>query len=191
MTSKYIDNPVMIEMEPLPNDVLGRVRLNRDPNLDGPVQIDSRLNRDYTENVAFHEFLHKARFGAADPDFPNMFEPTNKFFRWKLEKLLKPKSELPAELHSIHDDWMEVFVGNEPLVHLAEVGRRMKLSPGQAYPGNEEFLRMIDNYIKDDPTKGKKFFQLFRMDKPKRVWEAITGVYEEGGEIKEPIAFMV
>lgn len=86
---------------------------------------------------------------------------------------------------------MEVFVGNEPLVHLAEVGRRMKVSPGQAYPGNEAFLKMIEQYAKEDPTKGKNFFKLFRMDKPKRIWEAITGVYEEGGEIKEPLVFMV
>lgn len=81
MTSKYIDKPILVEMEPLPDDILGRVTLNSDPSLDGPVVIDSRLNRDHSENVAFHEFLHKARFGTADPEFPSMVEPTNKFFR--------------------------------------------------------------------------------------------------------------
>ena len=57
-----------------------------------------------------------------------------------------------------------------------EIGKRLGIQPGTPYPGKTEAIRIIES-AKADPSKGS-FVNLYNYkNKPKRMWNAITGKY--------------
>lgn len=133
------------------------------------------------EPTVFHEQLHRGYYGMADGSVYNptqgsvtgwndRFNDTNAFYRWKTQKLLAPRSSENWRGHDYLTD------DGEAAANFLEVGKRMGISPGTPYPGKQKALEQFQKFA--DSGNNKSFvIQTANMNKPKRVWDAITGKY--------------
>ena len=183
--SKHAKHPIQFEAERLDDFENGNIGLAFRPDKDGPLKIESSLDEATFESTGFHEFLHHGRFGAPDPDFVKYMDPTTKYYKWKGKKMLIPEELVDSERKYLYDYLTEINPRtNELYVNLAEIGRRMGLTPGQEYVGLDKFLEMVSTFRRNNPDK-QFVFDFVNMNKPKRVWQGLTGVYKEGGELKD------
>lgn len=116
------------------------------------------------DDIAFHEFLHRGNVGTASRASGS--KATDAFYKWKATKLLQD----PKAVGEYIADPQELGVG------LLETGRKYGLTPGQPYPGAEK-AQTIFNEILANPNEKHIFEQTIYKDKPKRVWDALTGKY--------------
>ena len=183
--SKHAKHPIQFEAERLNDFENGNIGLSFRPEKDGPLKIESSLDEEIFESTGFHEFLHHGRFGAPDPDFVKYVEPTTKYYKWKGKKMLIPEELIDSERRYLYDYLTEINSRtNELYVNLAEIGRRMGLTPGQEYVGTDKFMEMISDFRKNNPDK-QFIFDFVNMNKPKRVLKGLTGVYKNGGELDD------
>lgn len=83
--------------------------------------------------------------------------------------MLIPEELVDQERRYLYDYLTEINPRtNELYVNLAEIGRRMGLTPGQEYIGTEKFMEMISTFRKNNPDK-QFVFDFVNMNKPKRV----------------------
>ena len=95
------------------------------------------------------------------------------FYSFLAEKILKPKEQLLQEgIEPI--EYLEY--PNEVAVNLLEIGKRIGLTPGQPYPGDEVFKQMIDSFENSNDYK-TGIFKYLNTNKLKRIWDALTGQY--------------
>ena len=127
------------------------------------------------EPAAFHESLHRGSYGMGSLEgLDNMseFRNTNRFYEYLSDKLKKPWSSQPTSMRDYLDK-----PGELP-VNVLELGQRMGIQIGQKYPGKTKFNTIIDQFRRDNPNDGKLFIlDYLNMDKPKRVWDALSGQY--------------
>lgn len=83
--------------------------------------------------------------------------------------MLIPEELVDSERKYLYDYLTEINPRtNELYVNLAEIGRRMGLTPGQEYVGQDKFLEMVSTFRKNNPDK-QFVFDFVNMNKPKRV----------------------
>lgn len=133
------------------------------------------------EPATFHEQLHRGYYGMADgtawnrkeslAQWGNRFNDTNKFYRWKTDKLLQERN---ADNFKWHDYLTDSGEGG---ANFMEVGKRMGIKPGTPYPGKEKATQMFQDFINGNDPKAGVIKTSKWNSKPKRVWNAITGKY--------------
>ena len=127
------------------------------------------------EPAAFHESLHRGSYGMGSLEgFDDMatFKNTRKFYEYLSDKLRKPWEQQPSSMRYYLDK-----PGELP-VNVLELGQRMGIQIGQKYPGRAQFNAIIEQFKKANPNDGKLFvLDYLNMDKPKRVWDALSGRY--------------
>jgi hypothetical protein len=144
-----------------------------DPNVTMNFQWAKRPKSEWG-SAARHESMHLGYYSApVRPEvmtkdiYDNTVKPTAQFWNWKTQKLLKPEYKNGY----LSDVW-----GGEAGPNLIDIGRDLGVKLGQKYPGDVEFLKMLDNY------HGHKSFlvpQLATDTKAGRrhIWDAMTGKY--------------
>lgn len=65
----------------------------------------------------------------------------------------------------------------ESATNSMELGRRMGLKPGAVWPGRKKAMEIFEKFAASDDPKIKAFNVLNWKQKPRRVWDAITGRY--------------
>lgn len=176
---RYIDNPGL-ELGNIGQSYLG------DPNAELGIGKMSMSVND-ARGLGLHEMLHRGFYGGPirpkDMNmsyFQNIFQPSRKFYRWKVDKLLKP--EFKGNDSYIGDVSAN---GGEAGPNLINIGKDLGLRLGSRYPGDTEFLNMMQNY------NGNKQFLINQFDLDSRagrrhIWDAMTGQYfEQGGTLKK------
>lgn len=146
-------------------------RLSYDPTLD---EIKINVAHNEATPSTYHEFLHRGELGMLNWEPQNIIsdaarKDTKNFLQFKTDKLLNQNmqnTEFGAYLDKL----------GEAAANAMEVGYRMGIKPGTPYPGDKAFLEMIESY-KGKLGDKEGIFKYFNMDKPKRVWDAITGKY--------------
>ena len=127
------------------------------------------------EPAVFHESLHRGSYGMGSLeglDDMITFKNTKKFYEYLSDKLRKPWSQQPNSMRDYLDK-----PGELP-VNVLELGQRMGIQIGQKYPGRAQFNTIIEQFKKANPNDGKLFIlDYLNMDKPKRVWNALSGQY--------------
>lgn len=110
---------------------------------------------------------------------------TLKFYRWKLKHLLKPEVDVPDHLKDHYKYLMSVEVPhNEGATNVLELGLFGNLRKAQGYPGGIKLQKMLDE-IRNSNINHRYTIDLLNMKKPKRVWEALTGQYHNGGKLTD------
>lgn len=122
-----------------------------------------------------HESLHLGYYSApfrmeniTKEIYDNVYKPNYQFWKWKTDKLLRPEFR---ETSYLSDVW-----GGEAGPNLIDLGQDLGLKLGQKYPGDNAFLKMINDY------KGEKSFLVphLQLDTPagrRHVWDAMVGKY--------------
>lgn len=129
----------------------------------------------------FHETLHRGNYGeegfSFDPktmdfmDYHQIQEDTRGLYKFKTDKLLVPRTSENAEWH----DYMSRSA--EAATNSMELGRRMGLEPGAPWPGKKKAMELFEKYSNSEDPKTKAFNVLNWKQKPRRVWDALTGRY--------------
>lgn len=195
---KYIKMPVKVEGASLGPHDAGLMYPN--PNTNNPaddrILVDVGKHRTVNDLAAtiFHENLHHGRFKTIDPQGNTMFteiyhpekvNPTLDFYRWKLKHLFKPEVEIPQELLEHYKYLTGVEIPhNEGATNVLELGFLGNARAKSGYPGAQEVQRILDEVRKANPQHAYTI-DLLNMKKPKRVWEALTGQYEDGGKLTD------
>lgn len=124
------------------------------------------------ENLS-HEIRHHGYYGEAPMGHPNR-DRINKFYKWKINKLYKPREQVSKE--DLLD--FDYLVNNqaEGYNNAIDIGNELGLQLGQQYPGKNKVLDLLNNYT------GRKGFVVGSFDTSttphvKRVWDAMTGRY--------------
>lgn len=132
-------------------------------------------------NTGFHETLHRGNYGEAgfsfNPktmnfnDYHQIQEDTRNFYKFKTNKLLVPKTLENSPFHEYMSNSAEASVNS------MEIGRRMGIKPGTPWPGRKEAMKLFEEYSNSKDVKTKVFNVLNWKQKPRRVWDALTGKY--------------
>ena len=195
---RYIKMPVKIEGKSLGPYDAGLMRPN--PNTNNPaedlIELDIAKHKTVNDLAAtvFHENLHHGRFKTIDPQgntiFTEIYHPekvnqTLDFYRWKLKHLFKPEVDIPSNLIDHYKYLTDVQIPhNEGATNVLELGFLGNARAKTGYPGAQEVQRILDEVKKANPQHAYTI-DLLNMKKPKRVWEALTGQYEDGGKITD------
>lgn len=197
--ARYVTTPVQIEIEPgLERNTLGR--MISDPMANNPaddlIQWNPYINSTQGDlaGTIFHESLHHGRFKTIDPEGvtgitrafnPEKVDPTLKFYRWKLQHLFKPEVQIPEHLKDHYKYLMSVDLPhNEGATNVLELGLFGNFRKANGYPGGVQLQKMLDEVRRANPNHAYTI-DLLNMQKPKRVWEALTGQYSEGGKLTD------
>lgn len=182
-------NPKSVSAADLPNTKGGHILLTPSRPQDDIIEINANLaSKSSFGNSAYHEYIHHARFGV--PHRPEIVTtdynlqhlvPMKNYFNWKNKKLFID----PALIQDpkLKDDYKYLISfpsdANEGLTNLLELGSRFGIKPGTPYPGKNEVARILSQ-----GNSEKQFvIDLLNKNKPKRIWDAMTGVYENGGSL--------
>lgn len=160
------------------NTLAGSVEKNtNDPALD-KMTINVLYDAD---KGGFHETLHRGNYGEEgfffDPEimkfmnYHKIQEDTRNFYNFKTNKLLVPRTEDNAKWY----DYMSRSA--EAATNSMELGRRMGLKPGTPWPGRKKAMKLFEKYSASNDQKTKAFNVLNWKQKPRRVWDALTGRY--------------
>lgn len=196
---RYVQIPVAIEAEPkLGSNTLGR--MISDPMSNNPADDLIQWNPNSHKTVSdlagtiFHESLHHGRYKTINPEgntvitqafTPEKIDPTLKFYRWKLKHLLKPEVDVPEHLKDHYKYLMSVEVPhNEGATNVLELGLLGNFRKAQGYPGGVKLQQMLDE-VRNSNIDHRYTIDLLNMNKPKRVWEALTGQYHNGGKLTD------
>ena len=198
MDDRYIKMPVKVEGASLGPHDAGIMYPN--PNTNNPaddrILVDVGKHKTVNDLAAtiFHENLHHGRFKTIDPQgntlfteiyHPEKVNPTLDFYRWKLKHLFKPEVEIPQELLDHYKYLTSVEIPhNEGATNVLELGFLGNARAKSGYPGAQEVQRILDEVRKANPQHSYTI-DLLNMKKPKRVWEAMTGQYEDGGKLTD------
>ena len=145
-----------------------------DPNAFINFEWALRPRRDW-HNAARHEYMHLGYYSAPiRPEtmtkeyYETVYKPAAEFWQWKTNKLLKPEFR--------KNSYLSYDGAGEAGVNLIEIGQDLGIKLGQKYPGDVEFLNMMNNY---DGLKSFVIPQLQLDTKAGRrhVWDAMTGKY--------------
>lgn len=115
--------------------------------------------------TVFHEYLHRGDIGGS---VNNKKLDTKAFFDWKSKKILNP------------DTYNNLTYLNQPgeaAANILEIGKKLNIPIGAKYPGKRGFYNIIENALsKNDPKLNLLQYYNWK-NKPKRVWEGLTGKY--------------
>ena len=155
----------------------GSINKNLDPSLD---RMSINIFYD-ADKGGFHETLHRGNYGEAgfsfDPKtmdfmtYHQIQDDTRGFYDFKTNKLLVPRTKENAEWY----DYMSRSA--EAATNSLELGRRMGVAPGTLWPGRDKALNIFKKYSTSNDEKTNAFNVLNWKNKPRRVWDAITGRY--------------
>ena len=99
--------------------------------------------------------------------------------------MFKPEIEIPQELLDHYNYLTSVEIPhNEGATNVLELGFLGNARAKSGYPGAQEVQRILDEVRKANPQHAYTIV-LLNMKKPKRVWEAMTGQYEDGGKLTD------
>lgn len=198
MDARYVEMPVKTEVANLGKRVNGVTIM--DPMTNNPADDLIQWNYNNHQNVndlagtMFHETIHHGRYKTIDPNGntimttvnnPKKIEPTLNFYRWKLKHLFKPEIEIPDNLKDHYKYLTSVEVPhNEGATNVLELGFLGGFREKNGYPGAVELQRMLDEVKAANPAH-RYTIDLLNMKKPKRVWMALTGQYEDGGKLAD------
>ena len=73
---------------------------------------------------------------------------------------------------------------NEGATNVLELGLFGNFRKANGYPGGVQLQKMLDEVRRANPNHAYTI-DLLNMQKPKRVWEALTGQYSEGGKLTD------
>lgn len=172
--SVYVDPQLTADRSPLAGSV--------EKNTNNPALDKVKINVLYdTDKGGFHETLHRGNYGeegfSFDPktmnfmDYHKVQEDTRNFYDLKTNKPLVPRTTENAEWH----DYMSRSA--EAATNSMELGRRMGLKPGAPWPGRGKAMELFEKYAASGDQKTKAFNVLNWKQKPRRVWDVITGRY--------------
>lgn len=103
----------------------------------------------------------------------------------KLKHLFKPEIEIPQELLDHYKYLTSVEIPhNESATNVLELGFLGNARAKSGYPGTQEVQKILDEVRKANPQHAYTI-DLLNMKKPKRVWEAMTGQYEDGRKLTD------
>ena len=138
---------------------------------------------DNARAATFHESLHNGKLATTDSQLPGeTFDQYRKrakdtvdYFTYKTDNLIKPYDQIPENLREAYE---YVEKPTEAAANIFELGYRLGLKPGSAYPGPKVVEQILQN------AKGRKdiaykanLLDILRPDRPKNVWDALTGQY--------------
>lgn len=198
VNDRYIKMPVKIEGASLGPHDAGLMYSNPNTNnpIDDRILVDVGKHKTVNDLAAtiFHENLHHGRFKTIDPQgntifteiyHPEKVNPTLDFYKWKLKHLFKPEVEIPQELLDHYKYLTSVEIPhNEGATNVLELGFLGNARAKSGYPGAQEVQKLLDEVRKANPQHAYTI-DLLNMKKPKRVWEAMTGQYEDGGKLTD------
>lgn len=115
--------------------------------------------------TTFHEYLHRGDIGeSANGDKLN----TKSFFEWKSRKILNPET---------YSNLTYLNQPGETAANILEIGNTLNIPIGTKYPGKKEFCGIVENALsKNDPKLSLLQYYNWK-NKPKRVWDGLTGRY--------------
>lgn len=158
--------------------VLGSVSINEKNPANDRVVLNLASDLDKS---AFHEYLHRGYYGTANgtawdgkedyTDWLNGFKNTKSFYDWKNSKLLAPRT--PENWEAV--DYLSE--NGEGPTNAMEIGRRMGIAPGTPWPGRKKALELFNKFASSSDDKAEVFSALNWKNKPRRIWDAITGRY--------------
>lgn len=115
--------------------------------------------------TAFHEYLHRGDIGGS-ANGENL--DTKSFFDWKSKKILNPET---------YNNLTYLNQPGEAAANILEIGNTLNIPIGAKYPGKKEFYGIVENALsKNDPKLNLLQYYNWK-NKPKRVWEGLTGKY--------------
>jgi hypothetical protein len=160
------------------NGLAGYIRKNTaNPSLD-----EMGINVIYdADKSGFHETLHRGNYGEEGfsfgpktmnfTDYHKMQNDTRALYNYKTDKLLVPRTNENAKWH----DYMSKSA--EAASNSMELGRRLGLAPGTAWPGRKKATELFESFASSEDPKANVFNVLNWKQKPRRVWNALTGRY--------------
>ena len=74
-------------------------------------------------------------------------------------------------------DYLSGLNGGEAATNAMEIGARMGLEPGAPWPGKQKAMELFEKYSISNDPKTNAFNALNWKQKPRRIWEALTGRY--------------
>lgn len=126
---------------------------------------------DNVNHGGFHETLHRGYYGEAGPGAQR--SATEQLYNFKKDKLLAPITEDNAEWVN----YLSQVNGGEAATNAIDIGNRMGIAPGTPWPGRKKAMELFEKYASSSDTKTNAFNAFNWKQKPRRIWDAITGRY--------------
>jgi hypothetical protein len=172
--SEMVTRPVKVGWNTSDNEIANVAQgYYGDPNVTMNFQWKLRPKSDW-EAAARHESMHLGYYSApirpktvTQEYYNTISKPSYNFWKWKTDKLLRPE---------YRDGYLSDVWGGEAGPNLIDIGRELGVKLGQKYPGDTEFLNMMNNY-KGLKSNFVPHLQLDTRAGRRHVWDAMTGKY--------------
>ena len=172
--SEMVTRPVKVGWNTSDNEIANIAQgYYGDPDVTMNFQWKLRPKSDW-EAAARHESMHLGYYSApirpktvTQEYYNTISKPSYNFWKWKTDKLLRPE---------YRDGYLGDVWGGEAGPNLIDIGRELGVKLGQKYPGDTEFLNMMNNY-KGLKSNFVPHLQLDTRAGRRHVWDAMTGKY--------------